>query len=96
MKPTIDDLAVARRSARAQFFAAIADARTQLSPASLTAYAKARVQTRTRNVASATFKRAAAHRGLIAGTLAAGIVMLLVAIFWKPTPTAQRETDHDQ
>jgi len=98
MKPTIDDLAAARQSARAQLFATIAEVRAQLSPASLSAYAKALVQTRTRNVANATIKKATAHRGLIAGTLAAGAVVLLAAIFLKPKPkpTTQMETDDDQ
>lgn len=96
MKPTIDDLAAARQSARAQLLATIAEARTQLSPASLSAYAKAQVQTRTRDVASATLKKATAHRGLIGGALAAGAVVLLAAVFLKPEPTIEPETDDDQ
>jgi len=95
MKPTLDDLAAARAVARKQFFETIADLRGQLTAASASTYIKSLIRSRSRDVATASVKQVSAHRGLVAGALAAGIALLIVNVLVKPVHSPS-ETDNDQ
>lgn len=95
MRRTLDELALARRTARANLLAAVADIRDQLSPAKLRDDAKALLRARLRAVASASMRQATAHQGVIVGAIAAALPLLIVNLIAKPQHSDAQEPRHD-
>jgi len=92
----LDELNDNRRSARSELRQSVEELRAQLSVSAMALRTKQHLATRLSTLATESATRITAHRGIIAGTLAAAGALLLARTFSKHVSPPATETPHDQ